>query len=104
MIVYAYTVEFLRFADRDNLRGKGLTSSQDLNKFKLSIRDKFGLQVIYNFVHAQNVVVRAEAFERWAGNSGFYCKNQLELLQSQGGNPQCKEIRSTTPEMQLKLL
>ena len=59
--VHEYTTEFMRLAERNDLReSEGQHMARYLEVLKPQIRDKIGVQMMRNFHEAKNMALRAK--------------------------------------------
>ncbi|XP_012844444.1 PREDICTED: uncharacterized protein LOC105964483 [Erythranthe guttata] len=70
--VHEYIAEFLRLADRNNLReSENQQVPRYLNGLRVNIRDRIGLQAVYTIDQAQSMALRAEEFEKQKSVSNY---------------------------------
>ncbi|XP_012849859.1 PREDICTED: uncharacterized protein LOC105969631 [Erythranthe guttata] len=70
--VHEYTAEFMRLLERNNLReNENQQVARYLNGLRSNIRDRIGLQPVYNVDNAQGMALRAEDFEKRSTANNF---------------------------------
>lgn len=96
--IHKYTAEFIRLSERNNLRE---TENQQVARYlsglRGNIRDRMGLQPVYDVQQARSMALRAEEFERRSSANNFRRAITYAPLQNDKGKGVASNQNSTAP-------